>query len=273
MMSGLSVKAAIEARTSIRTYAPRPVREELALLGLGGCLSNPLGPAVRVQVVQKDTAPEGEKLGTYGFIKGAKTFLAVTVPKAPHAAEAVGYAFEKMVLQATALGLGTCWLGGTFRRSSFAAAIDIGPEEAFSILSPIGYPAEKKRLVEHVFRGAIGSRNRKPWQKLFFCKDLATPLTPEAAGEYRQPLELLRLAPSAVNRQPWRVLADDRGFHFFKKTGIGGETGGLDMQRIDVGIAICHFHLAAQELGLQGHLERIVELPAAPSSLEYVASW
>ena len=38
----------------------------------------------------------------------------------------------------------------------------------------------------------------------------AEPLTEEEAGDYQFPLEMLRLAPSAVNKQPWRVVADER---------------------------------------------------------------
>ena len=53
------------------------------------------------------------KLGTYGFIKGAYSFIASSTVREEFALESLGYQMEKIVLKATELGLGTCWLGGT----------------------------------------------------------------------------------------------------------------------------------------------------------------
>ena len=38
----------------------------------------------------------------------------------------------------------------------------------------------------------------------------AEPLAEEEAGDYQFPLEMLRLVLSAVNKQPWRVVANER---------------------------------------------------------------
>lgn len=270
-MTSFSLKEAVASRRSVRTFSDRPVSEALKqqLLEYAAGLQNPLGPKLRIQLIETQSAPKGEKLGTYGIITGAKTYLAVTVPQTAHAAEAVGYEFEQLVLYAASLGLGTCWLGGTFNRSAFAAQIEIGEQEMFPILSPVGWP-QKQRLFEQVFRRNLKADRRKPWDTLFFDDDFEKPLTPEAAGTYAEPLELLRQAPSAVNKQPWRVLRTADGFHFFQKGGMGGE---MDMQRIDLGIAVCHFHLSALELGLSGRLERRCPSVELPQDLSYVISW
>lgn len=266
-----STKAAVNARCSVRTYDEKPITTELKqqLLDYAAGLQNPLGPKLKIQLVETEPAAKGEKLGTYGIIHGAGTYLAVTVPKAAYAAEAVGYEFEQLVLYAASLGLGTCWLGGTFNRSAFAAKIEIGENEVFPILSPIGWP-KKQRLFEQVFRRNLKADKRRPWETMFFDGSFDKPLTQAAAGQYAEPLELLRQAPSAVNRQPWRVIRANGGYHFFQKGGMGG---GIDMQRIDLGIAICHFHLSATELGLAGRLERSCPQMDIPEGLAYVASW
>lgn len=93
------------------------------------------------------------------------------------------------------------------------------------------------------------------------------------AGDYQFPLEMLRLAPSAVNKQPWRVVNVGKEFHFFEKHSLGGENGSIDMQRIDVGIGICHFHLAAMERNLAGHFERTAPEFQIPADMTYVVSW
>jgi len=270
---GFSVRKAVTQRYSVRTYDRKPVGAELRekLLAYGNGLSNPLGPAMRLQLIEKETASNGEKLGTYGIIKGANLYVGVTIPEEEYAMEALGYAFEQFVLYATSLGLGTCWLGGTFNRSAFAAAMEIRETELFPILSPLGYPAGKKSLSERMMRRAIGADGREPWEKRFFKGDFSTPLHKEEAGEYQFPLEMLRLAPSAVNKQPWRIVVDGDRVHFFEKPIAG--SGKIDMQRIDVGIGICHFHLAAEEQGLRGHFERTVPDFTVPADLVCIASW
>ncbi len=277
MTIGFSVQDAIRKRYSTRSFDKRPVEDDVRekLLAYAASLQNPLGPHIRVQFVEKQTAEKGEKLGTYGAISGANLYLAVTVLNEECAPEALGYEFEQLLLYATSLGLGSCWLGGTFNRSAFAEAIEIGENELFPIISPIGYPAARKRAVEKVFRRSLKADARVPWEKLFFSDTFETPLVQADAGEYALPLEMLRLAPSAVNKQPWRVVRRGNAFHFFIKHSPGTTgAGNVDMQRIDLGIAICHFHLTALENGLDGKFEKC--LPAdlrLPPDTSYVTSW
>lgn len=274
MFTDFNLREAVTSRYSVRTYEKKKVEKETRdkLLAYVSAKGNPFGPDIRVQFIEKETAANGEKLGTYGVIKGAKLYIGVTVADKPFAAEAVGYEFERLVLYAASLGLGTCWLGGTFNRSAFTEAMEIKEGELFPILSPLGYPSDKKSLTEKLMRRSIKADDRLPWSELFFTGDFDTPITEEYSGIYSFPLEMLRLAPSAVNKQPWRVLICDDAVHFFKKGGMVSELGSLDMQRIDLGIAMCHFDLAAQDIGLSGHFEIKNPYINAPG-LQYIASW
>lgn len=274
-MSDFSVKEAVTNRYSVRTYDKKPIEQETKekLLAYAKGLENPLGPKVNVQFIEKNTATKGEKLGTYGVIKGASSYLGATVPKEEYALEALGYDFEKLVLYATSLGLGTCWLGGTFNRGAFASAMKMEENELFPIVSPIGYPAQKKSVLEQIMRKTTKADARLPWKELFFKNDLHTALSEKEAGEYVFPLEMLRQAPSAVNKQPWRVIAEGDRFHFYEKRSATTEAVGVDMHRIDVGIGICHFHLAALEQGLQGQFERNEPQFHMPKDMSYIVSW
>lgn len=273
MNTEFSVKDAVTRRYSVRTYEKTSLEPQLVrkLVDYANSLENPFGVKIRVQTVEKETAANGEKLGTYGVIKGAKLYLGVTVPDKPHAMEAVGYDFEKLVLYAASLGLGTCWLGGTFNRSAFAEAMEIKEAELFPILSPLGLPSDKKSLTEKLMRKTVKADQRLPWQQLFFTEGFEKPLTDGDGGSYAFPLEMVRLAPSAVNKQPWRISVEEGAVHFYRK-GIPAE-GSIDMQRIDLGIALCHFDLAARESGLAGHIEISPPDIAMPEGLEYIASW
>lgn len=275
MNIGFDVKDAVTRRYSVRTYEKRPVEREVkeTVLAYAESIQNPLGPKCRVQLIEKATAANGEKLGTYGVINGADVYLGVTTIEEPYALEALGYAFEQLVLYAASLGLGTCWLGGTFNRSAFVSAMQFEEGEIFPILSPLGYPSQKKSIVEQLMRRTTKADDRLPWERLFFKDGFTEPLTETDAGEYQFPLEMLRLAPSAVNKQPWSVVADKSGFHFFQRISLGGEGQGVDMHRIDMGIAICHFHLAAMEQGLQGQFQRHMPDIELPAGYAYIVSW
>ena len=118
----------VKKRYSCRTYIDRPIedadREALAEF-LGSLKTGPFGGRVRFALV----AATGEDraalkgLGTYGFIKDAPGFLVGTVEQSPKNLEDYGYALECAVLAATDLGLQTCWLGGTFNKSTFARKV------------------------------------------------------------------------------------------------------------------------------------------------------
>ena len=274
MSLDFNVKNAVTRRYSVRTYEKSLPDGELLkkLLDYAAGLQNPFGPKIRVQLIEKETAANGEKLGTYGVIKGAKLFLGVTVADKPYAMEAVGYDFEKLVLYAASLGLGTCWLGGTFNRSAFAEAMEIKEGELFPILSPLGYPSEKKSLTEKIMRKTVKADTRLDWQDIFYEGDFSRPLT-QCSTDYDYALEMLRLAPSAVNKQPWRVVVCGDKVHFYKKAMAGAEISAVDMQRIDLGIAMCHFDLAMQEQGMEGHFEIAKSEINAPDGLEYIASF
>lgn len=276
MEVGFLVEEAVNKRYSVRTFDKRAVEQKVReqLLKYAAKLKNPLGPQINVKFIETSASSDGEKLGTYGVIKGANLYLGVTVPDEEGALEALGYDFEQLVLYATSLGLGTCWLGGTYNKSEFAKAMQVKDNEIFTIISPVGYPAARKRIAETLFRGGLGADKRLPWEKLFFANDFETPLSKDAAGEYAFSLEMLRLAPSAVNKQPWRVVFDGKAFHFFEKSSLDAEAGAVDIQRIDIGIAICHFHLAAMERGLCGRFEKAVPVDVAIlDNTTYVISW
>ena len=68
------------------------------------------------------------------------------------------------------------------------------------------------------------------------------------------PIEMVRLAPSASNKQPWRIVKSGTGLHFFlsRTPGYGGYAKAVDMQRIDMGIAMAHFELGCKETGFEG---------------------
>ncbi len=269
MEIGFDINPVVRQRTSVRTYSDTPVSQETKdkILAYAQTIENPFDARVRFCFIEKRGAENGEKLGTYGFIKGADLFLGMAVEDKDNAALAVGFVGEQLILYMTGLGLGTCWLGGTFTKSEFEKKMDLAQDEIFPILTPVGVP-EKQRMTEKVFRISLKADKRLPAENLFFSDAFSTPLDVKTVGKYADCLENLRLAPSARNIQPWRVVFDGTAFHFFKKGNMNF------MQMVDLGIGINHFVLTANELGLQGRLAK-ADVSAYPltADMKYVASW
>jgi len=213
-----------------------------------------------------------EKLGTYGVISGANSYIVGVIGNKEEDALEFGYLFEKIILFATDLGLQTCWLGGTFKKSDFEQNMNLIEDEYITIVSPIGYKKQKPRVLDSTMRALAGSDKRKPWNELFFEKNISNPLNEQGASSYAVPLEMVRLGPSASNKQPWRIIKDDNKFHFCLCRTKGYGLPNYDLQKNDIGIAKCHFEATANELGLKGKWEHLKNINLH-NEWEYMVTW
>jgi nitroreductase len=276
-----SIIDAINRRVSVRAYSDQPVgkeKEQKILDLLNSENRGPFGNEVRFAMIDLTEAERNEtkSLGTYGFISGAKIYVVSAVKGSTGAMEDLGYCFEKVILAATSLGLGTCWMGGTFNRANFARRINVSDDEVVPAISPIGYARDKRTVRERLLRRLVKSDQRKPWEELFFDGDLNTPLARGSAGKYAGVLDCVRLGPSASNNQPWRIVkqSSQSAFHFYLKRTWGYEkfNARIDLQRVDMGIAMCHFDLAAKEIGLAGRW--VATNPGLETGNgEYIVTW
>jgi nitroreductase len=213
------IAGVIRHRYSCRSYAPQPIEAEKRLRlqnFLDRLQTGPLGSSTRFILV---SASEQESkslrgLGTYGFIKGATGFIVGAVKNDIHSLEDYGYQMEHAILAATGLGLGTCWLGGSFTQSSFAKKIDKRLDEIVPAVTSTGYPADDSRSSDSI-RRRVNADRRLPWANLFYDGVFGQPLISEEAGKFAIPLEMVRLAPSASNKQPWRIVKKGDDWHFY----------------------------------------------------------
>ena len=139
---------------------------------------------------------------------------------------------------------------------------------------PLGYPAKKKSVRETMMRKGVGADNRMPAEKLFFDGSFDKPLSGTEQRNIADLIEVVRWAPSAVNKQPWRIVREtDSLYHFYEKKDKGyvSEATG-DLQKIDVGIALCHFMMGLEEQGQTATV--VVSDPGIhiPNDVEYIAS-
>jgi nitroreductase len=270
----------IQKRISVRSYSEKPVSETLQAKLRALCEASqagPFGTPVRFRLLDLEAMNrvEAQRLGTYGVIRGARLFILGAVMGKKRGMEDLGYCMERIVLEATAMGLGTCWLGGTFRRSSFAERMQLAAGELLPAITPVGYPAAQVYPVDRIFRAGARARSRKRWEELFFTAGGRRPLAPAEAGSYRDVLEAVRQGPSASNRQPWRLLRDADGiYHLYLKEDrlYNRALGKIRLQKVDMGIAMCHFELAARQREINGRWQEVIPAEGLPG-LEYIATW
>ena len=286
MLFNGNVRDIIAKRYSCRSFRDEPVcADDLRALNdcVAECAKGPFGGDVRLAIIaaEKNDTAMLKGLGTYGFIKNPQGFIIGAVKDSGMALEDFGYVMETFILYATGLGIGTCWLGGTFTRSSFAQRISLENNEVLPAVAAFGYPADRRRMLDSVVRWKAGSNYRKAWSELFFSTSLETPLRQSDSGIWAEPLEMLRRAPSASNKQPWRVvMRGDGEFDFYLMRTKGYRERNktmlaiLDLQRVDMGIAMSHFEYTAREIGLDGGFTlRNPAVAALPGGCEYIVTW
>ena len=271
----------IKRRVSIRTYMDVPLKGDTRRR-LMECLarnrSAPFGSRMRFELVDlgDEELHRIRTLATYGVITGGTQYVIGAVSKSDGTMIDYGFAMEKIVLLATDLGLGTCWLGGFFRRGLAGTIIGTSEDELVPAITPVGYAANKKSGMDVFSRAVARGWNRKSWEELFFSETFSTPLREKELGQYGVALECVRLGPSASNLQPWRVVAepDRRTFHFYlhPRRLYNRVFKDIQLQMLDMGIAMCHFELSASELGLRGSWKQ--QKPNIDSGrMEYVVTW
>ncbi len=276
----------IRQRRSVRHYDTRPLSPQHLSLLRRFIAERPAPPfANRPRFVLIHAEADDDQvlrgLGTYGFIKGVPAYLIGILPRPARAMdhEDLAFAMEEVILYATDLGLGTCWLGASFTRSRFAERAGLRADEWIPAITPIGYAATDLSRRERAIRYLIRAHHRKPWYELFFLEKADTPLLPAVAEPYAEALEMVRLAPSGSNRQPWRIIKEkDRAvFHFYIARQKALQPNRLikaDIQRLDIGIAMCHFQLTAQACGSTGKwLTQQPDTVFKPEGWEYRVSW
>ena len=237
--------AAVSSRHSRRTFDPTPV--DAAKLDTIEALCERFRPHDDARVVlARNPAIDIFKgiIGGYGKVSGAPHALRFIADKrASFADQHLGYTGEAAVLEATALELATCWVGGFFDPKRAATLVTLAPGERILAVSPLGTAAAEPSATERSMTGMAGSSGRKPLDVLAPTGTAGWPTWATAA------LETARLAPSAVNRQPWRFRWDGHGLVVAINSRM--ETPKVT-KRLDCGIAMLHIEIAALSFGVSG---------------------
>jgi len=277
----------IKVRRSVRTYKKENLTKEIQELvnkTLSEISHGPLESTVRFKLKSssENQSSELKGLGTYGFIKNPPAFIVGTTEDTRQGLFDYGYLMEKVIIEMTGLNLGTCWLGGSFSRSSFSKVLQPRENEIIPAVTPVGISDDNMSFSEKLNRKGAKFHSRKSWNELYFQNDFNSNLSEKDAGAYIEPLEMLRIGPSASNKQPWRIIKKENSniFHFYCTRSKGYYNPLVkffkikDLQLVDIGISMYHFEETAKELNLKGSWKiEDPEVSELPELTEYCISW
>jgi len=216
----MELKDYIFKRKSTRSYLAKEVEPEV-LADVTEYISNlkPLYPDIKVKaeiVSKKD-------------VKSIMTWLppqvlAIYSEEKEGMFENIGFMFQQLDLYLHSLDLGSCWVGlGKADTSVLTEETSL----KFVILLAFGYPKNDN------FRTGSSDFKRKSLTEISNNSDYA--------------LEPARVAPSAVNSQPWYFVSDNGIFHTYRnKKGLLSKFR-KTMNLIDMGIALAHMYVANTE--------------------------
>ena len=216
-------RGAVPGRYSCRGYAGAPDADQLAALSYAAqrvCL-----PGTRIEIASC-TEDLFVRVPLVERIHGTDQYAAIIADMEQSLPRTLaGISGEAFVLEAAALGVGTCWVSGTYRRG--AVNVKLSENERVVAVTPLGLaagdPPQKRR--------------RKKLSDICNSAPENWPLWAYQAAE------AVRQAPSAVNLQPWSLSYGQRTLRL-----LGRKADSLDM-----GIAI--LHMAAAAGGSRQHWE------------------
>lgn len=219
----MTLNEMIYHRKSCRSFTGKPVDAQM-LERVRSFEPKPLYPEIRVRmdIVSRDkvkcicpwTTPQ---------------LITVYSEEAEGYLENIGFLLQQMDLYLQTLGLGVCWLGMGRMNPKTTEAVE---GMKFVIMLAFGYP--KGEQLRHDLKGF----KRKAIEKI---TDKADPR-----------LEPARLAPSAVNSQPWYFTHEGDNIHVYCS-----QKG----SRLDAGIALAHLYVANGERFRFFPAESVKDLP------------
>lgn len=214
----MDLSEAMYARHSVRKYLDKPIEGIVLETMLKEIQQINDTSGLSIQLILNEPKAFGSIIATYGMLKNVRNYIALVGKDDKSLNENVGYYGEQLVLLAQQIGLNTCWVAGTYKKS--AVACDIRPDEKLACVIAIGYGATSGRP----------HRNR-PIRDLYVCQE-------EMPEWFEKGLQAALTAPTAINQQKFRFILT--GPQLVKAEATGGF-----YSDIDLGIVKYHFEIGA----------------------------
>ena len=246
----------IKKRKSIRTYDNQGLSDDELnkVQQIIDNLDNPFDIDVKLTILEKDKYNLESPV-----LVGEKYYITAVTKKDDDYLLGLGYLFEDLILKLEEIDLSTVIIAGTYKKDNFIKALNLNDDQELVLITPVGHKADKMSFRETLMRKGIKADERLEVSKLFFLNDFNNPM-----NQLDDSLQAIRLSPSAVNKQPWRILTNDEGVHFY----VNFNTGYERMQMIDMGIALRNFTYVNTKTGTMQFKK-----PDVDTNYQYVISY
>lgn len=218
---------AMDERRSRRLYMNQPI-EDSVLSKLQILIdSYNAASGLSIRFVEDGSSAFNSFRKSYGLFSGVRSLFVLVGQKTdPNIKEKAGYYGEMLVLDATMLGLGTCWVGGTFETKSLLTHLN--DEEELLCVIPVGY-VEALSFKEKMVHQMVAGKSKSVEELLRSEEEI-----PEII---LNGMKAVQKAPSAANRQPVR-------FQYEKGILTVSTDDDGKFNLMDLGIVKAHFELA-----------------------------
>ena len=204
-------------------------------------------------------------------VVGCEEFLVAIAPKAYDRMSVIdiGRSLQKVVINATAQGLATCWIGPGADQASVIRHLGArfnAAEDHVICVCAIGYKSFYKPFSLRLMGRA--QHKRLPLEKLFFSDAGFNAPLDTAHSPYGRCFEACQWAPSSFNSQTTR--------------GVAGADGRMDFYAVTpsryyaavaLGIWCANWELGCEALGVGGHFEALPTETKADALPRYDVSW
>ena len=211
----MTLNEAILTRHSVREYTDAPLTaEQVETLNNDIIRCNREGNIHLQLVTNEPNCFQAEK-PHYGKFRSVRNYIALIGLRGKNLDERLGYFGEQVVLLAQTLGLNTCWVGLTYKKTPDALRMEKGEVLRGVIALGVGVTQgvqHKSKSFEAVTEG----KDFPDW----FCKGVEAAL----------------LAPTAINQQKFRFKWDG---------GVSVKAGIGFFAHMDLGIVASHFEIAS----------------------------
>lgn len=188
--------------------------------------------------------PNSRFFGSYTLVK-APHYLIVTSEIKDGYLENVGFALEHIVLSLTREGFGTCWIGGMVNKIITNKIVRIKKNHVPAVIIALGYPEEPLDCAAN----PVGTKKRLDIKDFVFGTMDKSLL---------QIMDAVRMAPSSMNSQPWRFWIENNNIDLYINIkGFLGIKPLKKLNRIDAGIALCHFFIASSHFDMPFEIKPI----------------
>lgn len=275
----MKLEKILENRRSVREYKDKKIQREI-IEDLFEDMKNKrkLQKNIDLELIFIEAGEEAFKkldgiVGYYGKVIRSPHYIAIASPKEEGYLENGGYLGEKLVLKATELGLGTCWIEVPENDNKVKEVLNIQSENILIGLLAIGYPQKEAK----VLGGYSGSKRdsispltelgypkinfeyssqpvsgRISIEDMVFVKEWGKKASVDELENrgIAEPLYYMRLAPSWGNRQPWKFILD--GEKIVLTVRNDSTSINEKVAKIEAGIAMLYFELIMHEKGIPG---------------------